>query len=522
MTAMSRLRSLSSALFSFGLLLGGPCVLAPPAAVGTPEPGAGQTPGPNPPSAAVPQGWGNCAQFVDDTSDIPTAQCATVSVPIDYNNPGGGQAKLAVIRIPASGQRIGSLLVNPGGPGGSAVDMVAAMASNLADSPVRRNFDLVGFDPRGVGHSTPALRCRTDAEFDAYRREPMVDYSPGGVAHIEQLYRQLAQQCVSRMGTAFLANTGTASVARDMDVVRQALGDDQINYLGYSYGTELGTAYLEKYSNHVRAMVLDGAIDPTVGPIDENVNQMAGFQTAFNDYATDCARSAGCPLGTDPTQFVNRYHALVNPLATKPGRTADPRGLSYADATTGTINALYTPAHWKYLTSGLLGLARGTDAGDLLLLADDYDGRDKNGHYANDQDAFNAIRCVDAPNPTDPASWVSADQRIRQAAPFLSYGQFTGNAPRDLCALWPVPATSAPHAAPPMAAGKVVVVSTTHDPATPYQAGVNLARQLGGPLITYDGTQHTAVFNGHQCVDNAVVRYLVAGTPPPAAYQCQS
>lgn len=249
-----------------------------------------------------------------------------MSVPIDYNNPGGAQAKLAVIRVPATGQRMGSLLVNPGGPGGSAVDMVAAMAPDLENSPVRRNFDLVGFDPRGVGHSTPALRCRTDAEFDAYRREPMVDYSPAGVAHIEQLYRQLAQQCVNRMGSAFLANAGTASVARDMDAVRQALGDEQINYLGYSYGTELGTAYLEKFGNHVRAMVLDGAIDPTVGPIDENVNQMAGFQTAFNDYATDCARSPGCPLGTDPSQFVARYHALVDPLATKPARTADPAG----------------------------------------------------------------------------------------------------------------------------------------------------------------------------------------------------
>ena len=246
---------------------------------------------------------------------------------------------------------------------------------------------------------------------------------------------------------------------------------------------------------------------------------MAGFQTAFNDYAADCARTAGCPLGTDPAQFVNRYHALVDPLAAKPGKTSDPRGLGYADASTGTINALYTPSRWKYLTSGLLGLQRGTDADDLLLLADDYEGRGRNGHYSNDQDAFNAVRCVDAPNPTDSASWVNADQRIRQAAPFLSYGQFTGNAPRDLCGLWPVPATSSPHAAPTEAPGKVVVVSTTHDPATPYQAGVNLARQLGGPLITYDGTQHTAVFNGNQCVDGAVVNYFVSGAPP-ASIQC--
>jgi pimeloyl-ACP methyl ester carboxylesterase len=489
----------------------------------TPEPGAGQTPTPAPPAAAVrPQNWGGCGQFLPDTSDVPTAQCTTVSVPVDYANPGGAQAKLAVIKVPATGRRIGSLLVNPGGPGASAVDMVAGMAADLEGTDIARDFDLVGFDPRGVGHSTPQLRCRTDAEFDAFRREPMVDYSPAGVAHIEQLYRQLAQQCVDRVGTPFLANAGTASGARDMDVVRQALGDDQINYLGYSYGTELGTAYLEAFGGRVRAMVLDGAIDPTVDPVEENVNQMAGFQTAFNDYAADCTRSAACPLGTDPAQFVNRYHALVDPLVARPGRTKDPRGLSYADATTGTINALYTPAHWKYLTSGLLGLQRGTDAGDLLVLADDYEDRDKNGHYGNDQDAFNAVRCVDAPTPTDSATWISADQRIRRAAPFLSYGQFTGNAPRDLCALWPVPATLRPHPAPPVAPGKAVVVSTTHDPATPYQAGVSLARQLGAPLITYDGTQHTAVFNGDPCVDTAVVRYFVAGTLPPASLQCRS
>lgn len=521
---MSRLRSLSSALLSLGLLAAGQQALpiTLPAAGATPEPGAGQTVSPTPPAAAARQTWGSCGQILSDGSGLSTAQCTTVPVPVDYNNPTGAQAKLAVIRVPASGQRVGSLLVNPGGPGGSAVDMVAGIAPNLQNTDIGRHFDLVGFDPRGVGHSTPALRCRTDAEFDAYRTEPMVDYSSAGVSHIEQIYRQLAQECVSRMGKEFLANAGTASVARDMDMVRQALGEDQINYLGFSYGTELGTAYLEKFADHVRAMVLDGAIDPTVDPVQENISQTAGFQTAFNDYAANCARSRACPLGTDPAQFVNRYHALVDPLVAKPGRTSDPRGLSYADATTGTINALYTPQHWKYLTSGLLGLQRGTDAGDLLLLADDYQGRDKQGHYDNDQDAFNAVRCVDAPAPADPAVWISADQKIRQAAPFLSYGQFTGHAPRDLCALWPVPATSAPHATAPVAPGKVVVVSTTHDPATPYQSGVSLARQLGAPLITFDGTQHTAVLGGNQCVDGAVIRYLIAGTVPPAGLQCRA
>ncbi|MBS4730199.1 alpha/beta hydrolase [Mycobacterium sp. SM1] len=524
---MLRLRQLSSVLLSAGLLsvaavMAVPGAVSAPAAGATGEPGAGQAPGPAvPPTTGVRRpDWTSCERFLIDTSDIPDARCATVPVPVDYGSPGGAHADLALIRIPASGPRMGSLLINPGGPGASAVDTVAAMATDLADTDIARHFDLVGFDPRGVGHSTPQLRCRTDAEFDAYRREPMVDYSPAGVAHIERLYRQLAQRCAERMGPGFLRNIGTASVVRDMEVIRQALGDEQLNYLGYSYGTQLGTAYAEQFPDHVRAMVLDGAIDPSVGPVQQNIDQMAGFQTAFNDYAAACSRSPRCPLGTDPAKAVEVYHRLVDPLVDKPGRTSDPRGLSYADATTGTINALYTPRFWKYLTRGLQGLAGGTDADDLLLLADDYHGRDAHGHYSNGQDAFNAIRCVDAPAPPDSSAWVAADRQIRQVAPLLSYGPFTGAAPRDLCALWPVPATSAPHRAAPVAGGKVVVVSTTHDPATPYQAGVSLARQLGAPLITHDGTQHTAVFNGDRCVDAAVVRYLVDGVPPPDNLRC--
>ena len=241
-----------------------------------------------------------------------------------------------MIRIPASGDRLGVLMVNPGGPGASAVDTVAGMGVALAGTEIARSFDLVGFDPRGVGHSTPELRCRTDAEFDAYRREPNADYSQAGVAHIEDIYRSFAQKCLDRMGADFLANVGTASTAHDMDVVRAALGENQINYLGFSYGTELGSAYAEQYPDRVRAMVLDGAIDPTLDPIEENLRQMAGFQTAFEDYAADCAQSTGCPLGTDPTQFVNRYHQLVDPLVRQPAATSDPRGLSYQDAITGT------------------------------------------------------------------------------------------------------------------------------------------------------------------------------------------
>jgi pimeloyl-ACP methyl ester carboxylesterase len=460
------------------------------------------------------QDWDNCGQFFSDVGDIPKARCTMLAVPIDEADPAAGQTELAVIRIPAEGARIGSLFINPGGPGSSAVDTVASMGAALTGSPINEHFDLIGFDPRGVGHSSPELRCRTDAEFDAWRREPMVDYSPAGVAHIEALYQQFVDRCVARMGKPFLAGVGTASVARDMDTVRRLIGDEQISYLGFSYGTEIGTAYLERFGDHVRAMVLDGAIDPSIDPVQRSVRQMAGFQTAFDDYAADCAQTAECPLGQDPAQWVRRYHQLVDPLVARPGPTSDPRGLSYADAITGTVNALYTRQYWQFLTSGLLGLARGTDAGDLLSLADEYEGRSPDGRYRNQQDAFEAVRCVNAPTPTDPAVWVAADARIREVAPFASYGQFTGYAPRDICAFWPVPATSQVRQAAPAAPGQVVVVSTTHDPATPYQAGVDLARQLAAPLITFEGTQHTAVFNGYECVDTAVVDFLVDGAVP--------
>ena len=464
--------------------------------------------------------WGDCAGFVGAAAAVPTAQCTMIGVPVDYAKPEGPQAQLAVIRIPATGDRIGALMVNPGGPGASAVDTVAGMATSLADTDITRRFDLVGFDPRGVGHSTPQVQCRSDAEFDAFRRESLTDYSPAGVTRIEQIYQQIARECIARTGLDFMANVGTASTVRDMDVVRAALGEDQISYLGYSYGTELGARYAEQFGQHVRAMVLDGAIDPKSDPIADNIRQLAGFQTAFNDYATDCAQSVDCPLGQDPTQFVARYHQLVDPLVARPGPTSDPRGLSYQDAITGTVNALYTQRYWKFLTSGLLGLQRGTDAGDLLLLADDYQERDPAGHYTNQQDAFTAIRCVDSPYPTDPAVWAQADRQARAAAPFMAYGEYTGFAPRDACAMWPVPPTSTPHDATPQGPGKVVVVSTTHDPATPYQAGVDLAREMDASLITFNGTQHTVVFNGDPCVDSAVIAFLADSVPPASNLQC--
>jgi pimeloyl-ACP methyl ester carboxylesterase len=468
----------------------------------------------------APVKWSSCRVVGGgDPAQIPAgAQCGHIDVPVDYSKTDGAIAHLALIRFPATGQKIGSLIVNPGGPGESGVDSAMDLLNSLPPE-VRQRFDFVGFDPRGVGSSTPALWCNSDADNDANRADPQVDYSPAGVAHIESIEKQMVQRCVDKMGKDFLANVGTVNVARDLDRLRVALGDDKLNYLGYSYGTEIGAAYAEAYPDKVRAMILDGAVDPNADPIQASIDQAAAFQKAFNDYVADCVKDASCPLGTDLAKAVDVYHHLVDPLVAKPVHTDDPRGLGFSDAVTGTIMALYSPGMWSHLTDGLAELAKGR--GDTLLaMSDAYLNRDGSGHYTNANDVQNAVNCVDEPPNTDRAKAIDQDRRVRQVAPFESYGQFTGNAPLDICAFWPVPPTSGPHTVAAPGLPPVLVVSTTHDPATPYQAGVELAKELGGGLLTYEGTQHTVVFQGQACVDKYAAAYLINLTLPPKDSRC--
>jgi pimeloyl-ACP methyl ester carboxylesterase len=328
------------------------------------------------------------------------------------------------------------------------------------------------------------------------------------------------------MGKKFLANVGTENVARDLDTIREALGDSKLTFLGYSYGTRIGAAYAEAFPRNIRAMILDGAIDPDADPVESDLRQAKGFQDAFDDYAKDCAKSATCPLGTDPAKAVDVYHNLVYPLVDKknptrsnPARTRDPRGLSYSDAIIGTIMALYSPTFWHHLTSGLTELSH--HRGDVMLeLADLYMRRDKRGHYSNSTDARVAVNCVDQPPVKDRAKVIDEDRRSREVAPFMNYGKFTGDAPLGTCAFWPVPPTSKPHAISASNLTPTLVVSTTHDPATPYQAGVDLAKQLKGGLLTFDGTQHTVVFQGNSCIDDYATAYLLSGTVPSKGAKC--
>lgn len=471
------------------------------------------------PRPGTPIQWAPCKSAASDQSRIPPgAECGMLSVPVDYTKPDGDVAQIAMIRIKATGQKIGSLIVNPGGPGESGVEAAASLVPTLPQS-VRDRFDLVGFDPRGVANSTPSVWCNSDADNDRLRADPQVDYSPAGVEHIEKETKEFVQRCVDKMGKDFLENAGTANVARDLDSMRTALGDEKLTYLGYSYGTRIGSAYAEAFPDKVRAMILDGAVDPNADPIEADLRQAAAFQQAFNDYAADCAKSPDCPLGTDPAKAVEVYRSLVDPLVDKPAKTKDPRGLSYSDAIVGTILPLYSPSLWRHLTQALSELKSGK--GDTMLtLADLYMGRDAEGHYNNSTDVRVAVNCVDQPAVTDRAKTVDEDRRSRELAPFMSYGKFTGHAPLETCAFWPVPPTSTPHEIKVNGLPPILVVSTTNDPATPYQAGVDLAKQLGGTLLTFDGTQHTVVFQGNACVDDIAARYLVDVTVPPPNTRC--
>jgi len=398
--------------------------------------------------------------------------------------------------------------------------VMSRFGPKLAKTEMGERFDLVAVEPRGIGYSTPQLRCETDAEKDEDRRESQVDFSPEGVARIEDGEREFAQKCLDAVGVEFLAGMSTENSARDMDAVRAALGEEQINFLGYSYGSRLGTAYAQLFPDRVRAMMLDGVVDQNATAQHREIVQAAAFQDAFDAYAAECAAAPDCPLGTDPARFTERFHNLVDPLVAAPARTADPRGLSYSDAHTGTEAALYDSDDWAALTEGLGALRDGRDADALLELADSYLERDEDGHYPNTDDVLIAVHCADQYYSPDPAVWADVNRQVRELSPFATYGSFTGFAPRPNCVFWP--AQAAPGTRPPTSPGpgKVVVVSSTGDPATPYQVGVDVAAALGAPLITYVGEQHTVGFSGVECIDEPLTAFFVDRVQPPADLRC--
>jgi pimeloyl-ACP methyl ester carboxylesterase len=509
------------------------CSAPTPATITAPSADGGVTPA-APTVGAVPPGlerfyaqtlsWGPCAEFAgpDDADAFADKRydCARLEVPLDYTAPDGRTAQLGVLRLKATGEKIGSLVINPGGPGASGMSAVPSLFGGGpgADGGLTQRFDVVGLDPRGVGASTPTIDCLTDAEREVERGDLDVDPSPAGVAQTEEENRGYAQRCAERVGVDVLANVGTRDAARDLDVLRAALGDRQLTYLGYSYGSRLGSTYAEEFPQNVRALVLDGALDPSQSTVDRSVDQAAGFQQAFDAFAAECAKRSDCPLGTDPAKATAAFQAITRPLVDRPlavgGRT-----LTYPDAVTGVTQALYVSSAWPALAQGISALAKG-DGTILLLLADLYLDRRADGSYGNAIEAFDVISCVDEQRTTDPAAVADGVRRELLAAPYRDAGRGVVAA-RDKCAFWPVPPTSTPHIPDVPGLAPTVVVSTTGDPATPYEAGVDLAKALGGTLLRVEGEQHGAVLSGSSCVDEAVTAYLVDLTVPPTGTDCR-
>jgi pimeloyl-ACP methyl ester carboxylesterase len=478
---------------------------------------------------AQPLTWGPCAPYA--TTDnarssfgSPGLQCARMTVPLDYAKPTGDTITIGLLRRPASkpNERIGSLVVNPGGPGASGMEAAAGLSGQLAQSPLGERFDLVGFDPRGVGASQPQISCATGQERDVERAEDLdADGSPAGVAKKEAQQHDFANNCVNRTqhGADMLENMGTRDVARDLDALRSTLGDQKLSYLGYSYGTRIGYTYSEAFPNNVRGMVLDGALDPTQNEVESQVAQGEGFGKAFGKFAGWCAPQQDCALGADPAAATKAFQDLIRPLLDNPVSVGDGRKLSFGDATLGVIQALYSEQLWEPLNSGLNELKQGRGR-TLMALADEYNERDSDGHYATTQDAFTAVRCVDDPRVTDKNEILSAENRYDQVAPFLDDGRPNGAA-LDACAFWPVPNTSQPHEPSVANVPPSLVISTTNDPATPYQAGVNLAKSLKGGLLTFEGTQHTVFLQGNACVDQVGTAYLLNGALPADGTRCR-
>ncbi|WP_433195225.1 alpha/beta hydrolase [Nocardia sp. CA-107356] len=454
--------------------------------------------------------WGSCEGF-DGGADLTSAglECARVVVPINYAEPDGNTAHLAISRLPARGAKIASILTNPGGPGGIGLTLPA----ELARTPLTERFDVIGSDLRGLGASTPKLVCDTPEELAAERAGRTTEYLPFWMSRAEHDSMNLAARCVQRTGLDLLSHVGTRESAADLDIIRAVLGEEKLTYFGASYGTRLGSTYAELFPDRVRAMVLDGAADPATD-IADPVIVYAGLQHAFDVYAANCVKAPDCPIGTDPTKTSERMAALLRPLTDRPAATTDGRGLDYSDASTGVISTMYTSRAWPVLTRGLTELTKGK--GDILLtLADDYLAPE-----VIDTGYSTAVRCLDNERIADRASALQLDRRVRAAAPAFDSGNVSDWIPLDACAFWPVPPTSRPHVPTVTGLPKVVVVSSTGDPVTPYQGATNLARALGAVLVTYEGIQHGSFLDGVTCVDEPVLKYLIDLTPPREGLRC--
>jgi pimeloyl-ACP methyl ester carboxylesterase len=530
-----------TAALAVGCSSNAPAPKPAPSAVSSAAPGSAATPaapGPAalPPAGPAPRtlaqyysqrlGWRPCDTYFE---------CARLLVPFDYARPAWRRFSLPVVKLPAAepAGRIGALVINPGGPGGSGIAYALSARSGEFTSGILGRLDIVGFDPRGVGGSEPAVRCMTGPQLDRYFA---TDDAPADAAHFATVVsesRLYAAQC-ARNAADLLPYVGTVNAAKDMDVLRSALGESVLTYLGKSYGTYLGASYAQQFPSRVRAMVLDGALDPSLTGLQIDVAQAKGFESAFGQFAAWCVTQAACPFGRLPSGSAVR--AVPGAVSKAAGLLAranqrplgnlleDGQPANGAMLLTGIAAALYLRQDWPVLKRSLSDAFNG-DGTVLVELADFLVERNPNGTYSNLSDAEMSVDCLDRAWPRSLGPWRAAAAAAAKVAPLFGAQIVWGSLP---CAYWPVAAAApavlrgrAAGAAGAAGARPILVVGDLHDPATPYQWAVALSRQLPvGVLVGWNGEGHTSYMQGSSCVDNTVDAYLLSLRTPRSGTVC--
>ncbi len=455
--------------------------------------------------------WGPC----DDPTQTDPIECATLRAPVDYAEPDASTIDLALLRVPASDDPIASMVVNPGGPGAPGTSYAAA-ATQVFGRALTAHLDVVGFDPRGTGGSDP-VDCLDDEQLDDYvAQDPDPDTVAEGAA-LEQAQRDFFAGCVARSGP-LLGHVTTVEAARDLDLLRSALGESRLTYFGASYGTKLGATYAELFPDRVGRLVLDGAVDVSLSSRELSLGQAGGFETALRAYVSRCTDEIdGCFLGDSLEQGLGTITTLLDEIEADPLPTGDGRDLTVGRAFYGVVAPLYNRDYWPLLDQSLRTALAGDGTG-LLTLADAYSSRGPDGYTDNSLEALYAINCLDDPAAVGAAEVPEAVPAFQEVSP--TFGEvfawgLVGCEGIQVRRSEPEPEIDAAGAAP------ILVVGTTRDPATPYEWAVSLADQLdSGVLLTRDGDGHTGYGAGNACVDTTVEDYLLSGTVPEDGRRC--
>ena len=442
-------------------------------------------------------------------------ECTSLLVPLDYDRPRARTIRLSVLRVPALGERRAPLVVNPGGPGAPGTTYAAA-ADRIVGPAIRKQYDVVGFDPRGTGSSSP-VDCLTDEGLDRYLSVDPVPDDAGERRALMDTIRARGQGCVDD-DAALAAHVSTIEAARDMDVLRSALGRRTLDYLGKSYGTELGATYAELFPRRVGALVLDGAVDVSLSSRDLSLEQARGFETALRAYVENCVETVdSCFLGDSVEEGLSRITSFLDEVDAAPLPTSSGRELTVGNAFYGIVAPLYVRDYWFALSAALRSGFDG-DGSALLGLADVYSSRGPDGFTDNSSEAFPAISCLDDPFSIPPARVPDELAAFQEAS--STFGDVFAwglvGCRGQVARTTEPPLTIDGSGAPP-----IVVVGTTRDPATPYEWAEALADQLeSGVLVSRDGDGHTGYFQGNACVDRAVEAFLLRDEVPEDGLSC--